>query len=222
MACIMPSLKSSYTVCMQKPDLLKVGIRLTPLHMTQPPTPFCPRKAVIQRLESTVADREEQWPGYLRSVGVYALCSVLPQKGSHFLCTERSKPIVSHSKVLLRSFLPFCAHSDLAAEQCSVAPSCPFVLGEAKYIFPNVLWEEEQSLQVHPGDLLTVAHCVIPTHCVLSHFLSLPDFAPQKGLCLLHDFQPFLAPSSQLWTLHLPRSLPSAVQTVFLILRSYS
>lgn len=46
-------------------------------------------------------------------------------------------------KVICPLSTPLSTRSVPVVELCSVAPSWPFVLGEAKYALPNVLWEEE-------------------------------------------------------------------------------
>lgn len=93
--------------CIAQP---KAGTKLIScLHLTQSPTLFCPRKAVTQRLESIVADKEKWQPGYLQSAGVSALCLVLQQKSSCSAHTQGFKPIVAYSEKLLR-FSALCTH----------------------------------------------------------------------------------------------------------------
>ena len=58
------------------------------------------------------------------------------------------KPVVAHNEKLLRGFLPSVYTSVPAVELFSMAPSWSFVLGEAKYAFPNALREGELSLLV--------------------------------------------------------------------------
>ena len=95
-----------------------------------------------QRLEFIVGNLETQQPGGLQSALVSALCSVLLQKSSHSVHTQKFRPTAAHRQKL-RGFLPSMCISDPTVEHHSMVPSWSLVLGEAEDAFPNVLWEGE-------------------------------------------------------------------------------
>lgn len=142
--------------------------------MTQCPTMFCPKKAITQRLECIVADSKEQWPGTCTQLVSLFSTQFYPRK-SAAQHKHADLSLLWLSKKLLRGYLTYTHISVPAVEHYSVAPSWPFVLGEAKYTLPNVLWE--QFFLVCPEDLLISTYCAILFFCTLFCSLPLPDLA---------------------------------------------
>ena len=122
-------------------------------NLTSCPTLSCLRKAVAQSLESTVADREKQQPGYLHS----ALCSAVSQKSSRSVCTGWFKPIVAHSESWYKVICPLCTPLSLLLSAAQWLLAGLLSLKRQNRLFQMYSRKGSQLFHCDPGALLPAA-----------------------------------------------------------------
>lgn len=151
--------------------------------------------------------------------------TILAQKSSRTECAHMVAGVCCDPRwKSVTSISAFCTHlCPLLLNSHSLAPRRSLVLRKAKYPLPEVLQVGERFLAVQ---LRESPHPSILQEPYALFFLlrspSLPVFTLQKWLPPLPSTSAFLFPSSPLQTSHLPHSLLSIVQIIFLTLKSIS